>query len=62
MQESVSSVINTSRMEDEVSRLRLLLGGLRDEMYRMVWDGLEVDKASYDRETDRLLYGVSDER
>jgi hypothetical protein len=30
-------------------------------MYRLVWDGLEIDKAAYDRETDRLLYGVSNE-
>ena len=58
-EQGVESIITTYRNEEEISRLRFLLGGLRDEMFRLVWDGLEMDRAAYERETDRLLYGAT---
>lgn len=55
--QSVSGTINQMDNEAEISRLRLIIGSLRDEAWRLLWAGLEMDEAEYNAETDRLLYG-----
>lgn len=57
MQKSAESVINTNDLQDEISRLRLIVGGLREELWTQVWSGLYLDPRAYADETDRLIYG-----
>jgi len=57
MSDSVEASINTHRLEDEISRLRLIVGSLRDELWTQVWSGLYMDEQRYKDETDRLIYG-----
>lgn len=57
MQKSAESVINTNELQDEISRLRLIVGGLREELWTQVWAGLYLDQRAYDDETDRIIYG-----
>ena len=54
---STESVINTNRLEDELARLRLVVGGLREELWEQVWSGLYLDERKYRDETDKLIYG-----
>lgn len=57
MSDSVEAAINTHRLEDEISRLRLIIGSLRDELWNQVWSGLYLDPRAYADETDRIIYG-----
>lgn len=57
MSNSVGTSINTHRLEDEISRLRLIVGSLRDELWTQVWSGLFMDEQRYKDETERMLYG-----
>ena len=53
---STESVINTNRLEDELARLRLVVGNLREELWQQVWSGLYMDEQRYKDETDKLIY------
>jgi len=57
MSDSVEASINTHRLEDEISRLRLIVGSLRDELWVNLWAGLYMDQQKYNDETDKLIYG-----
>ena len=57
MQSDVESTIERVNLEYEISRLRLELGSCRQELWNLVWDSLEMDKAMYDRATDHMMYG-----
>jgi len=54
---SVESVINVNRLEDELARLRLVVGSLREELWQQVWSGLYMDAQRYKDETEKLTYG-----
>ncbi len=56
------SFINTNRLEDEIARLRLIVGSLRDELWQQVWSGLFVDEQRYKDETEKLIYGDRNEQ
>lgn len=53
----VQKTIDRVDLEYEISRLRLELGSCRQELWNLVWDGLEMNKAVYDKATDAMLYG-----
>jgi len=57
MSDSVEAAINTHRLEDEISRLRLIIGSLRDELWQQVWSGLYLDEQRYKDESNKLIYG-----
>lgn len=57
MSDSVEASINTHRLEDEISRLRLVIGNLREELWLNLWAGLYMDQQKYNDETEKLLYG-----
>jgi len=59
--QSVAAVIATSKLEDEIARLRLIVGGLREELWQQVWSGLYMDEARYNDETNKLIYGGHNE-
>lgn len=57
MQKSAEAVIITNDLKDEISRLRLIIGSLREELWTQVWSGLYMDQQRYEDETNRLIYG-----
>jgi hypothetical protein len=54
---TAAETITLMDTEQELSRLRFLVGSLREEAWDLIWAGLEMDKQRYDDETDRLAYG-----
>ena len=54
---TVNETILVNALTDEISRLRLAIGYERDEAFRLIWDGLDLDKEAYDLETQRIQYG-----
>jgi hypothetical protein len=60
-QSTSESFINTNRLEDEIARLRLIVGSLREELWQQVWSGLYMDEARYNDESHRLIYGEYNE-
>ena len=61
-QSTSESFINTNRLEDEIARLRLIVGSLRTELWDNLWAGLAMDQRKYDDETDKLIYGDRNEQ
>jgi hypothetical protein len=59
--QSVAAVIATSKLEDEIARLRLIIGGLREELWDTVWAGLFMDEQRYKDQTEKLIYGSHNE-
>jgi hypothetical protein len=60
-QSTSESFINTNRLEDEIARLRLIVGSLRTELWDNLWAGLAMDQRKYDDETEKLIYGGRNE-
>jgi len=57
MTSSTESVIEANRLGDEIARLRLIVGNLREELWQQVWSGLYMDEQRYKDQTDRMIYG-----
>lgn len=59
--QSVAETLQVRNLEEEISRLRLLIGDLRNEL--RIWyedpDGLltDADAIEWQTETDKLMYG-----
>lgn len=54
---TVAETISKMDTEMEISRLRLIVGSLRDEAWELIWGGLEMDPQKYTDETQFLMYG-----
>ena len=61
MTQSVETTIRVSALEDEISRLRLIIGDLRDEiqMWREDTDKkyMKRELIEWKSETDKMMYG-----
>lgn len=56
---NADDVIELNKRDDEIARLRLIVGYLRQELWDKLWAGLYMDEKLYLSETDALLYGRS---
>ena len=61
MTQSVETTIRVSALEDEISRLRLIIGDFRDELQMWREDPdkpyLKSELLEWQSETDKLMYG-----
>lgn len=57
--QSVETTIRVSTLEDEISRLRLIIGTQREQLWKLLmWMDPELPITDvYQAETDKLMYG-----